>query len=176
MQTRTVVAAILLFAPLTACNKRSREFTSSEWNFAVRFPSEPKKAISSQNIPGMGEVPLTRFNAYDRGVGFMVTVYEVPVRSKDPDSVVEERAYAAHESALPSLGATLTSSKTVMLGKHRGREMTARLTDPANGSLWTRAYLVGARMYQVVAVGTADAPTGSSQRAIDFLDSFRLLE
>ena len=54
------------------------------------------------------------------------------------------------------------------------RAFAARFTQPQPGSLRARIFLVGKRLYQVMAIGTADFANGDAATA--FLDSFTVTE
>jgi hypothetical protein len=105
----------------------------------------------------------------------MVGVADLPIDADEPAALTEQRLDGARDGAIGKVrGKLLKNQPIIMAGKYPGREFTASLSEPANGLVRARIWLVGKRLYQVMVIGT-DTYAGSTS-STDFLDSFRLID
>src|SRR5262249_46059582 len=105
---------------------------------------------------------------------FAVMYADMPIPPNETPQQIQMRLDGAREGMVRNANAKLTNASNITLdGKHPGREAQADLP-VQNGVLRARIYVVGTRLYQVMATGTkswADSPDVTK-----FLDSFALTE
>jgi hypothetical protein len=145
------------------------EFVSAEWGFIAKFPSEPK----TQRPQAAGGA-LTTFSVEAKDRVLMVVAADAPVGDDESAAQTQARLQSGQDRAIAGFGGTLKSSSEVTLAGHPGREFTAAITKPVVGQVRGRVYLVGKRLYQVMAVGPAAYVNSADARAL--FDSFRLAE
>ena len=165
---------VLFFAALgtfavVGCQKPMTEFTSPEYKFKASFPGAPKQQEKTQ-------VGL-KFKVYSteaRDGAYMIMVSDMPIPPNEPDEELQARLDSAQDGAVQGAGGTLkTSTKITLDGKYPGREFSARITQPADGQVRVRIYIVGTRVYQVMVIGTDSYATAAEADA--FLNSFKLV-
>jgi hypothetical protein len=98
--------------------------------------------------------------------------FDLPGVGEESPEMTEKRLNGAQAGAVGNINAKLTSSSKITLDrKHSGRDFAAEL--PAQkGMVRARIYIVGPRLYQIMAMGTK--PWVESSNTKKFLDSFAL--
>ena len=162
---------LLTFAfALTGCAEpQSPEFLSKEHKFKVRFGKAPKFTEST------GATKSAVYSVESQEGALTVTVTALPIPDDDPPDRVPFYLNSAKDDLIRAAGGTQTADTSVTLaGKYPGRAFAARFTQPQPGALRARIFLVGKRLYQVMAIGTPDFANGDAATA--FFDSFVVLE
>lgn len=163
-----IVAALGAFA-VVGCQKPMTEFTSPEYKFKATFPGAPKQQEKTE-----AGLKFKVYSTEARNGAYMVMVSDIPIPANEPDEELQARLDGAQDGAVRGAGGTLkTSTKITLDGKYPGREFSARITQPANGQVRVRIYIVGSRVYQVMVIGTDGYAT--STEADTFLNSFKLV-
>lgn len=169
MFRRTRGAAVVLLA-LAGCADAPTEFVSKDEKFKAQFGAPPQ---TSERAVGGSRSVTYKVEGPDGALS--VTVVRLPLKGDEPPEFVPWALTSAKNDLIRAAGGTEESSAGhVLAGKYPGREFTARITQPAGGRMRARVWIVGARLYQVMAIGTG-AFVGSD-RATAFLDSFQLTE
>lgn len=162
-------AALLLVLTVAGCAQPPPEFASTADKFQVQFGGEPK--VSERAVGGRRAVVYS-VEAAD-GVR-SVAVTDI-LKGDEPPGMTSAYLNAARDDMVRAAGGELTADATVALaGKHPGRAFAARVAKPGPGVLRARIFLVGTRLYQVMAMGTAEYADADAATA--FLESFRLTE
>lgn len=154
---------------------KMEEFVSQEGKFKAKFPGKPETNRQTFDVQTRGkslQLKLTTFATMTGDTGYAVAVAEIPLSGDlDPieTNILLEKG---RDKALEDTGASLESSKSILLqGRYQGKEIIAKAKD---AQLKARIYLVGKRLYQVIATGTGTFPTEA--RATEFFDSFSVFE
>ena len=167
------LAAIILL--LTACGGKPepQEFINQEGNFSIMSPLTLEE--SSQTVDtAAGPIEIHFFMADDGNSAYMVGYSDYPaeiVELSDPNEMLD----GAAQGATANINGTLVSQNNISLDGHPGRELvlTATLED-VDATAKARIYLVGNRLYQVLALGAEGDISPEDMDA--FLQSFKLLE
>jgi hypothetical protein len=174
MNVETRVLVLLLTAMcLVGCQQTVwTEYTSLEGGFLVSFPGAPTELARTLSTEGAGDIEahICIVKHEHSAYGIMYADY--------PESYIEQLE-TEHlfdiglEGAVAGSNATLLSESTISLDGHPGREVKAKLSE---GGLVvrTRMYLVGNRLYQVIATVPEDQVLSSNVDV--FLNSFALLQ
>ncbi len=142
------------------------EFASKEHRFRVMFGSPP--TVSAKG-------PSTVYAVVAADGALTVTVTELPIPDGDPPDRVSLYLASARDDLIRAARGTQTADASATLaGKYPGRAFAASFTEPRPGAMRARIFLVGKRLYQVMAIGTAEY--ANSAAATAFLESFRLTE
>ena len=166
--TLLTVAVSLIAA--TGCKRPMTEFTSTEYKFKASFPSKPTE--QEQTASG---IKFKMFATESKNGAYMVWVADIPIPANESDAMLQQRLDGARDGAIKNVGGTQkSSSASTLAGKYPGREFSAGITQPTEGLLRARIYLVGTRLYQVMVIGI-DSYANSSE-ATAFLNSFKLTE
>ncbi|HEY1189678.1 MAG TPA: hypothetical protein VGE74_18670 [Gemmata sp.] len=146
------------------------EFVSKGDKFKVLFGAAPQ--ISERTVGGMRSVAYT---VEAPGGERSVTITELPVKGDEPPGFASWALESAKSDLIRAArGKEESSASHVLAGKYPGREFSARVSQGIPGKMRARIWLVGARLYQVMVIGT-DSYTDSDDAAA-FLDSFQLTE
>lgn len=146
------------------------EFASKEGDFAVKLPGKP--AYEKTMVGDAEEVQHQFTVGQPQGV-YLISYQENP----NLEEGTPEQMTAALESGRDRLleafrGKLVESKETTLDKKHPGLEFS--LTIPAaKGEARCRFYMVGTRLYQVMALGTPEFV--KSRKSTEVLDSFKLL-
>lgn len=144
-----------------------KEYVDSKERFKVLLPGDPK--ISTEKAEG---VPIRMILAQTNRGGYVVVVNpfpQGPVAERDVERVLDHAA----KGALKKKGAVILLETSLKLDEtYPGRETVAEITAPDKGKIRIRHYLVGERMFQLIANGTAAFVDGEDTRK--FFDSFQL--
>ena len=145
------------------------EFLSKEHKFRVRFGRPPKVSEKA------GATKSAIYSVEGPDGALTVTVTDLPLPEDDPPDRAPLYLASAKDDLIRAANATQTSDASIALaGKYPGREFSARFTQPQPGAMRARIYLVGKRLYQVMAIGAeafVSAPAASA-----FLESFMVAE
>lgn len=145
-----------------------KSFAVPEGGFAVKMPGTPRK----QSQPAGPGLTMHSY-VVETGDGAMMAAYaDLPIPPNEPAAKIEDRLDGSRQGMLQNSRAVLVNETKLQLpGGHRGREFTANVSSP-QGVLRARIYLVGSRLYQVMAIGKASF--ANSADATTFLQSFQL--
>jgi hypothetical protein len=145
------------------------EFVSKAHKFKVQFGSEPKVTEAG------GATKSTIYAIESQAGALTVTITDLPIPDDDPPERIPLYLTSAKRDLIRAAMGTETSEKAISLaGKYPGREFTASFTHPQPGVLRARIYLVGKRLYQVMAIGSEEFVSAPAAGA--FLESFMVLE
>lgn len=152
------------------CKRPMTDFTSAEFKFKAKFPGTPK--TEDQTSAG---IKIKMFAVETRNGMCGIAVSDAPIPPDAPAATIQNALDGARDGAIKGVGGTSKSSAPVTLGgKYPGREFSATVTQPTSGLMRARVYLVGPRLYQVMAVGTESYV--NSAEVNEFMNSFQLLE
>ncbi len=175
--TRFAPALLALALPLALCaeDKTPAPVTvkSKEGKFSVTLPDKPAEKTNKVKTD-VGELDLHSFlvDQNDRAMVVMYSDYPAgSVGAANADKVLA----GCIEGNVKSLKGKLASEEKITTGKakHVGREIRIEMPDK-KGIYRARLFLVGDRLYQVVALGPDDFAKG---KAVDaFLNSFAIDE
>jgi hypothetical protein len=152
-------------------NQLMEEFTSTEWKFKAKFPGKPKQG--EQTVMG---VKVQMFSVEQKEGVYGVGVSDMPMPAGVTAGNKEGMLDGARDGSIRNVNGKLKwSAPTFLAGNYQwpGREFAAMITQPTQGQIRSRIYLVGKRLYQVVVVGTDGYAT--SAQSTEFLDSFQLM-
>jgi hypothetical protein len=138
-------------------------FRSAEGRFTVLLPGTPRQV--DKPLPEITPaVVFHQFSLTAAGLCWFVAYYDVPRVPPDPQLVL---ATTAKHMATHLSGKII--SEEVLPGRHPGREVLIRGEEGVHAR--ARYFLVGRRLYQLIAAGRADQV--KSATADRFLDSFQ---
>lgn len=148
-------------------------FRSTEGRFSVSMPGTPKqKRLKDAVDPDAPEI--VTFIADGKEGSFIISYHDLSAAAvRKPGATLD----ATLELALESSKGTLLSSGRVALGRNPGREFTAEVPlgdEPKAGHLRCRIFLVGRRIYQVMAI--APKTEATSKAIDDYFKSFKLIQ
>lgn len=158
-------------APDTETTDDGVVVTSPDRDFVVTFPGEP--VADSVEVPVDPTLTVTtEILAYETADGDALLAswvdYPDDFDSSDSDAVLE----GARDGALDNVAGELTESEFITLDGRPGISFAADVEMMGvNGIYLARTFIDDTRLYQVVAIGTAD--TGFEADGTAFLDSFQ---
>ena len=165
MSSRIILVA-LAAAGLAGCGGSPAGgglYRSEAGNFGVAMPGTPKETQQAA-----GAIPIHAITSEAAGVTYNVTYNDVPA-----DLATPEKADGVLDRTSSGLAASgknkVLETQGVHLVGHPGREVDFEAGTRRGTS---RIYLIGNRLYQVMAVGPGATLPASAEA---FLDSFRLL-
>jgi hypothetical protein len=178
-----ILAPLILFAAVFAgCGKPGA--TSGEWKplsdaqgkFTVEMPGAPEKASYEMPIAS-GTMNFISYmvDMPDQAKYFMVLFVDYPAGTSDGSDASAHDVmdkYVAGGSRKKNL--KLEQKTKITLGDHPGQECLFHEPEYGDKSLW-RVYLVGDRLYQLVA-NWSPKDEGASADAQRFLQSFQLTD
>ena len=164
---------VLLFPiALNAEDKKPEPFKSKEGKFSVAMSEKPKEQTNKVKTD-VGEVDLHAFlvDQKDRAVVVMYSDYPAGSVAEKSEKVM---AGCIEGNVKALKGKLLTEDKiTIGKAKHPGREI--RIEMPDKKSIYrARLFIVGDRLYQVVALGPDDYT--KTKAVDDFMKSFAIDE
>jgi hypothetical protein len=145
-----------------------KEFTCKEGGFQVLMPGTPKQAdADTESDFGPGVLHMNTVNLRTTYYGAHYGDFPEGVKKLPLKQVYD----SSRDGAAGNMRGKVASEKEIKLGDHPGREIQI---DVKGGELRFRArvFLVGTRLYQVVAFGPKEAIT--SKEADKFFESFKL--
>ncbi len=171
-----LITTILLMVSVS-CDLSAQEpgvFKSEEGRFSIMMPGQPK--ISEVQIANSDGEPTiqTQFIAGSESGVYLVSFQDNP-NLVGADKTKIARAFEVGREGLSKAfrGEALEEKPITLLDKYPGRQF--RMSIPAAGGQGLcRLYLVGTRLYQVMAVGVPAFVDSEETQA--FLSSFSLLE
>jgi hypothetical protein len=149
-----------------------KEFASKDGGYSVLLPTaNPKEnkvaAAGMETVVVQAELPA------GQGAYMVIHADLPPAVTQQPNfaDLMWENVPKQVEANVP--GAKITGEpKKITLGEHSGRELVLEL--PNKSLMNVHAYLVKARIYQVIAVGSKEML--SSKESQKFFDSFKLVK
>jgi hypothetical protein len=164
--TKPLQVVLAFTALLPGCGPRLQEYVSEKGGFRVRMPGEPEPDPERDLPRGVKKVTLLQ-----RSGSWSVAWEDLEATKGGSD---DQRLNDACDGALKKLKAKEVRPREITLaGKYPGRELVAEWPD-GKGITHDRMYLVGNRLYQVVASGPKWWVESSTSKKV--LDSFALLE
>ena len=157
---------------LTAQEKKAEPFVSKEGKFSVLLPDKPSEKKNKVKI-GDREVDLVIFAVNQKGSALVVSYSDFP---KDKIGADKEKFIAERiEANVAGLKGKVSSNEKLTLGaaKHPGREVRVDLAEKKQ-VYRARMFLVGERVYQVVALGSDEFV--KSKTVDDYFASFKVDE
>jgi hypothetical protein len=153
-----------------AATQPPAEFVSKEGGFRIKFPGTPKPSTSQQKLE-TGPAPYHQFLLTKSGVVYLVSYID---HSTVSGSAQDIKAFYELARAQESAGGQkLVSEKTVSVDGVAGREF---VTEDQDARLTTRQFLVGKRLYKLIAGIKRTDQAASADAIAAFMDSFHLLE
>jgi hypothetical protein len=135
--------------------------------FAFAMPGEPKVDRQKVTIPA-GEVSAASWTATDAGVRYTVSYADFPeavIAARPAEAMLAE----GRDGVVNQIKGTVSDEKAVELdGGHPGKAFTVTSADAI---MKVRNYLVGNRLYTLIAT---HHPSVQAARAEEFLDSLEL--
>jgi hypothetical protein len=147
-------------------------FRSKEGKFSVALPDKPTEKTNKVKLDA-GEVELHLFSVAQKDHAYVVTYNDFPKPAVGDDR--DKFLTGVVERNVASLKGKLASDVKVALGKakHPGREIRVEIPDQKR-LYRARLFLVGDRLYQVVALGPDEFVKGKA--VDDYLNSFAVDE
>ncbi len=152
--------------------KKVAPFAPKDGRFSVAFPDKPTEKTNKIATAG-GEVAVYIFTVDQKDKALIVTYSDYPAGSVDADA--EKVLTGVIDGNAKSLKGKVTANEKLTVGKknHPGREVRIEFGEKKQ-VYRARVYLVGARLYQVVALGSEEF--AKSKAVDDYLKSFALVE
>ena len=166
-----LIAAAALFT-LGNSSDEWETITPEQGGFSVKIPANStltRKKVNGED--GSSEVVIVQ--AGEARLAYLVTYVDVSATTaRMPRSLLD----GTRDVAVSSSKGKLLSEKKILLKKYPGREIRAEVPlgdDPKGGFLKCRIYLVGRRVFQVMAIGPKDE---ANAKEIDkFFGSFQII-
>ncbi len=145
-----LVVAGLLFALVGCGDGEPKPVSDATGKYKVLMPGTPK----TQTQPAAGMT--MHVQSYEEGNGaFMVAYVDTPIPDNESEAEIQTRLDGSRDGALANISGKLVSeSKIKLADKYHGREFRGDIPK-LKGVVVARVYLVGSRLYQVMAVGKA---------------------
>ena len=145
--------------------------TSKDGGFSISLPRAPTE--SKQRVKtATGQLDVVLLVAEGKnGAAYVVSYSDFPPAEVKPGTE-NKRLDFARDGAVASARGRLLSEKRIEVEGHPAREVV--IAGKGETVVRQRLVAVGARLYQIMAVGPAGAT--SSKEAGAFLDSFRLVK
>jgi hypothetical protein len=157
----------LCFIASAGCGGQFKEF-APDGKFKVQMPGTPTE--KSQSAMGL---TVKAWSLEEGNGAYVVSATDLPAALIGQGAAaLEQQLDSAREGAMRSSGSKLTKEEKITLaGKYPGRHIEADVPSK-NGKMKARIYIVGNRLYQVLAVGTESWM--SSGDVTKFLESLEL--
>jgi hypothetical protein len=151
------VLLVALF-PLALCAEDKKEekkgitFTSKEGKFSVALPDKPTEKTSQLKV-GTMEAELHMFLLDQKDRAYIVSYNDYPAGSADADT--NKVLQAVIDGSAKSSKGKVVSNEKIKIGKkeYPGRDVRIEFGGEKKMIYRAQVYLVGARLYQVVALG-----------------------
>lgn len=153
MHHRTSLFLTILLVSLTGCGgSEPQVVTNTAGKYKILMPGSPK--TQTEGAAGM----TMHMQTYEERDGaFMVMHVDTPIPGDETEEQIQGRLDGSRDGALSNIGGKFLSESRIKLAdKHHGREFRGEITKPKKGIVTARVYLVGNRLYQVMALGTQD--------------------
>jgi hypothetical protein len=170
MKWQLVMAGVMLSAITAQAQLKFESFTSKACGFSILMPGTPKEQtfkIKSDR----GDLENKQFViGTDNGVFWMVSVIDYPPDT--PAELQDKLLEGAVKGAMKNLGGkTLSEGKLMLDDKYPGWHF--QVEAEKIGVHRARVFIVGNRLYQIVARGPKEGVT--AQEATKYLESFKLV-
>jgi len=181
---QTVLISLFLFIGLIGCKQKDNDsqsrspapainhwkrFSSADGNFSVLFPGTPQEKRQTERTP-IGEIELHCFIVEaDRQTAYGVNYSDIPQSAnlRDPQKFFDRsQALTAGEKG------KILFQQEIKLGNSPGREFKFSKGGKSNYSGRVRLFLVGHRLYELVAIYLTINPHPVEREA--FFNSFSL--
>ena len=171
---RCAFTLLALLFPLALCaeDKKPTVFASKEGKFTVALPEKPSEKTSK--VPtDAGQLELHIFVLDQKDRAYLVTYSDYPAGTVKDNA--DKVLTGVVEGNAKSLKGKVASEEKITIGKKKypGREIRIEMDDK-KGLYRARVYLVGDRLYQVVALGPDEFAKGKA--VDDYLKSFAIDE
>jgi len=146
-----------------------QEFSSADGNFAVLMPGTPSYE-KKNSTTALGPIDMHMFTLnIKRDAAYLIMYSDYPeiVTRAKPEDLLD----GGRDGALSNTKGKLVGEQNMSLDGFPGREIVVEV--PGKGLLKLRVFLVGRRLFQVMAVGTREMV--EHEDASKYLTSFRLL-
>ena len=178
-----IVQASLARSPVLLAQSVWKTFTSTEDNFSILMPGNPRPVRASINFgdSNQGNISLNIrgfvASQYDNRVQYTVRIMQFPpqisLREVNPNQMLDQmqnREWRNTESRL-------LERRNLRLNNYPGREIKMAVLNRNNQNyvITIRTYIVRQRVYQVSVAVPPDLERGLSRSNAGFLNSFRLL-
>lgn len=152
---------------------KSVVFASKDGKFTVTVPAKPTEKTNKVKI-GAGEVEVHLFTVDQKDRAYIVSYTDYPPGRLDPDA--EKVLAGVIDGNAKSLKGKVVADEKITIGKKKypGHEIKIEFGGEKKSLYRARVYLVGARLYQVVALGPDEF--AKSKAVDDYLKSFVLEE
>ncbi len=170
------LGAFVLFSCLAVADTTGQDltsFTSSEGKFSVSLPAEPTHEETDVGPAGAANTVQHQFTVGTENGIYLVSYQDNPNLQGATKAKIEGALKLGIEALKQAFGGEITAQKDIQLVKvHAGKEV--RVSIPAaKGEARCRMYLVGTRLYQVMAVGLPAFV--ASDQSDKVLDSFTVV-
>lgn len=157
---------------LAADEKKVAPFAPKDGRFSVAFPDAPKEKVTKVGA-GAGEIVVRIFTVDQKDRAFIVTYSDYAPGTVDADA--DKVLTGVIDGNVKSLKGKLATNEKLTVGKknHPGREVRIEFGEKKQ-VYRARVYLVGTRLYQVVALGSEEF--AKSKTVDEYLKSFALVE
>jgi hypothetical protein len=160
-----VLAVLAVLAP--AADEKLKEYKSADGNYKVMLFPDPK--TQDKKAPGGLTMHMVGNDLGTRAL--MVIHADMPIPADEKAEQTQKRLDGAKDGAVNSVKGKLIKEAKITLGKHLGREFSAELP-MGKVIMKARIYIVGKRLYQVLAIGPKDFVDSANVKKM--FDSFEL--
>lgn len=154
---RAFIAATVLLTASAAIAAQDKKFESKEGKYSIGFPGTP--TTDSKKV---GDLTIYTTALDAKGVAYMVIYSDLPaegVKVSKPEEILDN----GEKGLVNSFKAKVTKSQATTFGtaKYPARHVVAEIkVDATTLHMRLLIVLVNNRVYQVLALGSADAVTG----------------
>jgi hypothetical protein len=137
-----------------------KEFSSPDNSFTIMLPKNVKEEKQTVNTQ-VGPIECLFYNAKAKYLDFTIACSEYPdsfVANKDPKILLD----GSRDGAIRNIQGTLLTETFIDINGHPGRDL--RIEGPQKAIIESRIYLVGKRLYQIMAISQ---PGHSFDKKID---------
>jgi hypothetical protein len=169
---RILVSCTLLFLAflITCARAEWTDYKSEAGRFVASFPGKPRESSKTVNT-AIGSIEMKMYGVSEKQTSFSVAVADYP-----PEHVKQIGSTVlldkARDGAVSNTQGTLLSEQIIQVEGNPGRELKISAAG-GKGTIRAKVFLVGNRLYHVVAVTPVEESYTPQVRR--FLDSFRLL-
>ncbi|MCF6278702.1 MAG: hypothetical protein L3J16_08140 [Anaerolineales bacterium] len=154
------------------------EFSSDTGKFAVLLPQTPTEEVQTASSAS-GEITVHMYIVEDVGTAYAVMYNDYPVdlgMASLDEAGVNDVLDGSRDGALDGVSGEIVNESSIKIGDYIGREISYTIPSsviPDSGVGYLRLYLVGDRLYQVMAIGPASSIDANK---VDlFFESFQLM-
>jgi hypothetical protein len=171
--TAAVVVLLLRSPDRAPATPQPQAFTSAAGGFSVMAPGPVEEKIQSLDIPLAGKIDMHAFNGHKGNISYVVAYADYPVEivsQRDPEKVLD----GSRDGMVGNINGKLLTEFKISIDGYPGREIVVdtKIGDGQDATIKARLYLVGNRLYQLIALAPKGEGLGDMQ---PFLESFALL-